>query len=183
MSSTCTPSIGSLLQAIEMIEGVQEISVIKKVKKARICSYCHGSDGHNATTCEVKWQLFGFLMDDIEKPARLCGYCACDGHDKRNCHLHHIATNFFEVEEVEVDPLVRHLTFDYVPMTPFMPAPTLFTTPETTGCRKVALFTAPETTGRRKVAHETNHGTQVVDFDVVDEPWVWAPIRRPTMFL
>jgi len=178
MSSTCAPCIDHLLQAIEAIEGPK-----KGTKKARICSYCNGTDGHNATTCEVKWQLFGLLMDEVQKPARLCGYCACDGHDKRNCHLHHIAINFFEKTDDPIprrvtfseDPVVRQLTFETPLLTPL-------TTPVSFGSLRRTLFTTPETTGRRTITHKTSHGIQVVDYDVVDEPWVWAPVRSPLVF-
>jgi len=138
-------------------------------KKARICSYCNSDDGHNKATCEVRWQLFGFLMDGEQKQTRTCNYCGCSGHDKRNCFIYQVSSICDEdtepVPTVQVpntpvgDSVCRHIQFE-------------------TPVARILTFQTPLTTGRNIVQYVTEQpNTQVVDFDIMDEPWVWAPIR------
>ena len=145
--------------------------------KPRICSYCNSDDGHNKATCEVRWQLFGFLVNSPVasiKPTRECNYCGCAGHDKRNCFLFMVATNAFEEEspKTPVAPRMSPKTpvaprmDDYYPVTRRL----FYETP-------VAQTTARRTAIRPIETHRSVQVTQVIDMDIYDEPWVWAPVR------
>jgi hypothetical protein len=134
--------------------------------KPRICSYCNSDDGHNKATCEVRWQLFGFLMDDpvASKPIRECNYCACAGHDKRNCFLFLIATNMFDEESPKTPTAPRVDDYCSVTRRLFCETP-------------VAQTTARRTAMHPIETHRSVQVTQVIDMDIYDEPWVWAPVR------
>ena len=84
------------------------------------------------------------------------------------------SVNFSDlIEVIEAnDPIARTLIFE----TPFITSPAT-TLASPFGSLRRTLFATPETTGRRTKTYNTSRGVQVVDYDIVDEPWVWAPVR------
>ena len=145
----------------------------------RNCSFC-GHQGHNKATCDFR-EISMICLD--KESASTCSYCAGAGHDLRNCLAHQQLICFNpENEQIKTPPTQS------IPPThtiPFQPTPKdlssvkrkiTFSTPlktsDTSTSRRRAPKSLPQTNRARQV-------TQVINYDVYDEPWVWAP-PRPT---
>lgn len=158
---------------------------------SRVCSYCACS-GHNKATCEVRLMAC-ILIPPQETTFRSCSYCGCTGHDRRNCLAHQQLMNFFPEQENVFTPAGKD--------TPPPRAPsTLGTAAAAPSGRNIDLssikrsitFSTPlklSDAGLKRPSrvarplpptHRARQVTQVIDYDIYDEPWVWAPIGKPT---
>ena len=154
---------------------------------SRVCSYC-ACPGHNRATCEVRHLACILLVDD-EPVSRNCSYCGCSGHDKRNCLAYNQLTQFLPEQEVVTTPL-GCLRPPAPPTGGHGPIPVDLASIR----REINFNTALKMSDRLNHTHKqvtrvpkqiasTNIArrfTQIIDFDVYDEPWVWAPIPRDT---
>ena len=144
----------------------------------RNCSFC-GSVGHNKATCVLREISMIFLQ---EESTRTCSYCACAGHDLRNCLANQQLICFNPDQEQIETPKTTSI--------PSMQTPPLQPTPkDLSSIKRSITFSTPLkssdnfiTTRRRapKSLPQTNRArqvTQVIDYNVYDEPWVWAPPR------
>lgn len=143
----------------------------------RNCSFC-GNIGHNKATCGFREIS---MISLHEESTRACSYCACSGHDLRNCLAHQQLISFNPENELIKTPISASTPPTHT--TPFQPTPKdlssvkrniTFTTPlkpsDTFTSRRRAPKSLPQTNRARQV-------TQVIDYNVYDEPWVWAPPR------
>jgi len=149
---------------------------------SRVCSYCACS-GHNKATCEVR-NITCILIPPQKTTVRNCSYCGCAGHDRRNCLAHQQLMNFFPEQETVLTPAGKD--------TPPPQAPsTLTRNIDLSSIKRSITFSTPLKLSdaglkRSRVARPlppTNRAcqvTQVIDYDIYDEPWVWAPIGKPT---
>lgn len=145
---------------------------------SRTCSFC-GQIGHNKATCEIREISMIFLQ---EETTRLCSYCNITGHDLRNCLAHQHLICFHPENEVIETPKSS---------SPPPPAESIkfHPTPKDLSAvkRNITFHTPLKTSDTTKTSHraprapiQTNSArqvTQVIDFDIYDEPWVWAPPR------
>lgn len=150
---------------------------------SRVCSYCACS-GHNKATCEVRLMAC-ILIPPQETTVRSCSYCGCTGHDRRNCLAHQQLMDFLPEQEMVLTPAGKD--------TPPPQAPsTLTRNIDLSSIKRSITFSTPlklSDAGLKRPSRvarplpPTNRAcqvTQVIDYDVYDEPWVWAPIGKPT---
>lgn len=144
----------------------------------RNCSYC-GGIGHNKATCEVRSLTCIFIASDETEKSRACSYCGSHGHDLRNCLAHKQLYQFILENETVSTPA---LNISVPRRPPHSKTPThhdidsvkrtiQFNTPlKLSDCDKPRSIrrSLPQTNRARQV-------TQVIDYNIYDEPWVWAP--------
>lgn len=150
---------------------------VSTAKMVRNCSFC-GQVGHNKATCGFR-EISMICLD--EESTRRCSYCACSGHDMRNCLAHQQLIWFNPENEQIKTPQTPSIPPTHT--TPFQPTPK-----DISSIKRRITFSTPlkmsdiPTTRRRapKILPLTNRArqvTQVIDYNVYDEPWVWAPPR------
>ena len=121
----------------------------------RSCSMC-GSTTHNIRTCAAFELLQCLLPQDLppveveEKRKLVCSNCGQCGHNKRTCSMVPVAVPVAVPVPVVCVPCVHVPQVDEVVK------------------RKPR---SPQCTNRAVQV------TQVIDFEIFDEPWVWAPVR------
>ena len=138
------------------------------------CRMC-ASTTHNRATCALWANLqclvcesedFGLAPMDVEVQPRKCGGCGEFGHNRRTCPLVKLgALSLEESSSMDVDT--------GIPCTKRVPRCPMKT-------HKAVQVTQSVVTG--PVAQHIPVGSHVVDMDIVDEPWVWAPIRPMNRF-
>ena len=153
-------------------------------KMSRVCSYCACS-GHNKATCEVR-QITCIMLPQEEKQIhRSCSYCGCHGHDLRNCLAHQLLGDYFPEQEeiktpvgVETPPMRIPSTVGPVLSLTSIKRKLTFSTP-----LKLSDMPPPPPSRASRSLPPTNMArqiTQIIDYDIYDEPWVWAPIGKPS---
>jgi len=142
----------------------------------RNCSYC-GVIGHNKATCEVRSLTCILITPDETEKSRACSYCGSHGHDLRNC-LAHIQLSQFILENETVStptqnilvpqPLAHSKTPTYHDIDSVKRTIQFNTPLKLSDNHRSIRRSLPPTNRARQV-------TQVIDYNIYDEPWVWAP--------
>ena len=133
-----------------------------KVKRKYTCSHCNVV-GHNSRSCGLKvgsmletgtmpgftWNWWSKSKSPAPEKIKKKNRCACCGDTGHN-------TRTCSLERMSISPLIP---------APAPPAP---------------LATPVISSRKARTPDTPNRGvqvTQMIDFDIYDEPWVWAPIR------
>jgi hypothetical protein len=133
------------------------------------------STTHNRSTCTLWANLQCLVCEsedcvpmDVQVQPRKCGGCGEFGHNKRTCPLVKLGALSLETsEESPMDVDTGTLCTKRVPRCPLNTHKAVQVTQRVVPC---------------PVAPYTPAGPPVVDMGVVDEPWVWAPIRPMNRF-
>ena len=167
-------------------------------RKATTCSFC-GIQGHNKRTCAAAEVSLCLISNEPNEPIIKrkynCSNCGGIGHNSRSCGLVYERTlesgsmpgfnwtwwNQEKEEKVEKVKKVRKCkgcgeSGHNVRTCPVMQGMLGMCQP----CQP-RMSTPPMAPRKAKIPQAPNRGvqvTQIVDFNVYDEPWVWAPVRR-----
>jgi len=135
---------------------------VTEPKRKYSCSHCNGV-GHNSRTCGLKgpsmletgtmpgftWDWWSKSSTPEIKKVKKNNRCACCGDTGHNSRTCSL----------------KHMSISTTPATPVTPVTPVM----------------PRNIPRKaRIPDTPNRGvqvTQVIDFDVYDEPWVWAPVR------
>jgi len=155
------------------------LSHVSTSKMTRYCSFC-GQVGHNKATCGFREISMISLHEDS---TRACSYCACSGHDLRNCLAHQQLISFNPENEQIKTPTTPYTPPIHFFLSPFQSSPKDLSSVKRKITFSNPLITSDTSTSRRRAPKslpQTNRArqvTQVIDYNVYDEPWVWAPPR------
>ena len=164
-------------------------------RKATTCSFC-GIQGHNKRTCAAAEISLCLISNEPNEPIIKrkynCSNCGGNGHNSRGCGLvydrtlesgtmpgfswtwwsggpeekkikagRHCKACGESGHNVRTCPVMQGMLGMCQPCQPCQPTP-------------------PPAPRKAKIPQAPNRGvqvTQIVDFNVYDEPWVWAPVR------
>ena len=177
--------------------------IVTKPKRKYVCTQCNGV-GHNSRTCGLNQQpmvetgtMPGFTWNwwenkpqseptcPVIKNTRHCTHCGDIGHNVRTCKFRGMSISPLKPSEADTaqKPSLEEIASNIRQYLSFQsstpPTAAKVTKPVTESTIKYIRVT-PSLRRKARIPETPNRGvqvTQVVDYNIYDEPWVWAPIR------